>query len=478
MSVSKFLLLTAAALLLLTGCGQNPDPPPAEAVSAVTEPAVPGETAPENPSAENPSPEPDPRAQETEDTPMQPSPRFPYDIPDPGERNSNRLGLHVEDGGEIRLAGERFCGFGVNYFGAFAHYWYADFDDQPFTEAFRKLKDYGVDFVRMPFGGYWTDYYEAFDRDPDEVLRYLDRVVEAAEETKIGIIVSLFWHDTALPLHVDEHRSAMGDPESATVRYALDYTAVIVSRYAASPAVWAWEIGNEYNLDADLCDTVNWSWLSGYPGDEPAGFDYFSSEEMIFFYRQISGKIREYDGWRMIETGNGEMRPFAKASSRASQHMNKKTHSWTVDWTKNTRAQFDEMNALMTPDPIDCTCFHLQQGSGDGSGQYMETMDPWGETVTQREYFTAYKKAADAVRKGCIFGEMGDFLDMNSAPDLEEHFRALIDDIRASGIQLALTWQFQDFTDAGSDGMKLTVLGEANRRYRSEGLYPVDKAWE
>lgn len=476
MTIRKILLLTAALLLLLTGCGQNPDPPPAAQDSILTETAEPMPADPVQTEAPvDPAPPPETaNPTETEDTPMQ---QFPYDIPAPGERNTARLGLHVEDGGEIRLAGERFCGFGVNYFGAFAHYWYADFDDQPFAEAFRKLKDYGVDFVRMPFGGYWTDYYEAFDRDPDEVLRYLDRVVEAAEEAKIGIIVSLFWHDTALPLHVGEHRSAMGDPESATVRYALDYTAAIVSRYAASPAVWAWEIGNEYNLDADLCDTVNWSWLSGYPGDEPTGFDYFSSEEMISFYRQISSKIREYDGWRMIETGNGEMRPFAKASSRASQHMNKKTHSWAVDWTKNTRAQFDEMNALMTPDPIDCACFHLQQGTGDGSGKYVETMDPWGKTVTQREYFTAYKKAADAVGKGCVFGEMGDFLDMNNAPDLEEHFRALIDDIRSSGIQLALTWQFQDFTDTGNDGMKLTVLGEANRRYQAEGLYPVDKAW-
>ena len=45
---------------------------------------------------------------------------------------------------------------------------------------------------------------------------------------------------------------------------------------------------------------------------------------------------------------------------------------------------------------------------------------------------------------------MGDFMDMNGAPDLEEHFRGLLDDIRASGIQIALTWQFQDFTDAGA----------------------------
>ena len=406
------------------------------------------------------------------------SSRFGIELPAPGDRNPDRFGFHVEEGGEIRLAGEKFCGFGVNYFGAFAHYWYGDYDDQPFAEAFKKLKEYGVDFIRMPFGGYWTDYYEAFERDPDGVLRYLDRIVEEAEAQKIGIIVSLFWHDTALPLHLGEHRSAMGDPESGTVGYARDYASVIVSRYASSPAVWAWEIGNEYNLDADLCDTSGWNWLSGYPGDEPTGFDYFSSEEMLVFYREVSAKLREYDGWRMIETGNGEMRPFAKASAAASKRMNKETHSWEVDWTKNSRRAFDEMNAVMTPDPIDCLCFHLQHGTGDGSGRYVETMDPWGKTISQREYFAAYKEAADAMGKGCLFGEMGDFLDMNGAPDLEEHFRALIGDIRASGIQIALTWQFQDFTDAGNDGMKLSVIGEANRELKEEGLYPAERAWD
>ena len=465
-----------AALLCLSGCGGAAETGPEPAVSVPEA----GETAAEAAEEETELPETAEKARETEASGMKTvsSDWFDYEIPAPGERNTARLGLRVEDGGEIRLAGEKFCGFGVNYFGAFAHYWGGDYENQPFTDAFRKLKEYGVDYIRMPFGGYWTDYYDAFRRDPEEVLRYLDRIVEEAERQQMGIIVSLFWHDTALPLALGEHRSAMGDPESATVRFARDYASVLVSRYASSPAVWAWEIGNEYNLDADLCDTSGWNWLSGYPGDEPSGFDYFSSEEMLVFYREISAAIRQYDGWRMIETGNGEMRPFAAPSAKAARRMNEKTHSWAVDWTRNTRRQFDEMNAYMTPDPIDCVCFHLQHGTGDGSGQYVERMEPWGKTVTQREYFTAYREAADAVGKGCIFGECGDFLDMNGAPDLEEHFRALIDDIRASGIQLALTWQFQDFTDAGNDGMKLAVLGEANRSFREAGLCPVDDAWK
>ena len=408
---------------------------------------------------------------------LTPSAYFDYGIPASGERNAPHLGFHVADGGEIRLAGKRYCGFGVNYFGAFAHYWDGDYEQTPFVEAFAKLKEYGVDYIRMPFGGYWTDYYAAFSKDPEAVLRYLDRVVEEAEKAHIGIIVSLFWHDAALPQYLGEHRAAMGDPESDTVKFALDYTAAIVSRYASSPAVWAWEIGNEYNLSADLCDTVEWNWVWSLPGEEPSGFDYYTSDEMITFYTLIGEKIREYDGWRMIESGNGEMRSFAHASAERSRAMDPEKHSWTVDWTKNTRDEFDEMNARMTPDPLDCVCFHLQHGTDDGSKQYIDTMSPWGEKITQAEYFTAYKEAADACGKGCIFGEMGDFLDMNDAPDLEEYFGYVLEDIRLSGIQLALTWQFQDFTDAGADGMKLRMIGEANAEFKAAGVGDSEAAF-
>ena len=72
---------------------------------------------------------------------------------------------------------------------------------------------------------------------------------------------------------------------------------------------------------------------------------------------------------------------------------------------------------------------------------------------------------------------MGDFLDMNDAPDLEEYFGYVLEDIRLSGIQLALTWQFQDFTDAGADGMKLRRIGEANAEFKAAGVGDSEAAF-
>ena len=396
----------------------------------------------------------------------------------PRECNPARRGLHVAPGGALTLAGKPFRGFGVNYFGAFAHTWQSDAAQPPYEEAFGRLREYGVDLIRMPFCGYWTDYYEAFERDPETMLRRLDRVVEAAQRARVGIIASRFWHVAALPTWLGEHVSAMGDPLSRTTRCALAYTAAIVSRYADSPAVWAWEIGNEYNLSADLCDIAHWNWLPDRLPGTPSGLDYYTSDEMIAFFRAVGARIRALDGWRMIESGNGEMRPWAKASAEAARRMDRAAHAWTVDWTGNTRADFDEMNARMTPDPLDGVCFHLQQGTGDGTCRYVEEMAPFGERIPQRAYFRAYREAAAAAGKTCLFGEMGDYMDLNGAPEIEGHFRALLGDVAAAGIPLALTWQFQDFTETGNDGMKLRCLGETNRRLRADGLHDADAAWK
>ena len=53
------------------------------------------------------------------------------------------------------------------------------------------------------------------------------------------------------------------------------------------PGIWGWEIGNEYNLGADLCDRSFKNYL--WPGAvNTNGFDYYTSAELQVFYREIS----------------------------------------------------------------------------------------------------------------------------------------------------------------------------------------------
>ena len=55
-----------------------------------------------------------------------------------------------------------------------------------------------------------------------------------------------------VPDLVGEPCDQWGNPESKTHEFMRTYVREVVTRYQDSPAIWGWEFGNEYNLDADL----------------------------------------------------------------------------------------------------------------------------------------------------------------------------------------------------------------------------------
>lgn len=396
--------------------------------------------------------------------------------------NANNYGLHVEKDGTVTLQGKPFYGFGVNYFGSFArHVETENQSTKEFEAGLAGLASYNIPFIRIPFCGYSASYYDLYDSDHEKVFSYLDKVLDECQKNNIGVIGSLMWWDAVIAAHVGGKRSDMGVIGSDTLEYAKAYTKAVVERYADHPAVWGWEIGNEYNLDADLCDKEFkiWLWPDGIasmPLKDINGYDYFTSEELRTFYTEIAKVIREYDGYRMITTGNGEMRPFAYAVYKSSQKKSK-DHTWEMRWNANTRAQFDEMNAYFTPDPIDTVCFHLQSGSSDGSNQYVLEFGMFGKTISSEEYFKAYYDTAKSLGKACYFGEFGDMIEMESAPDVIEKFKEVTSAISASGIQIASLWQFQDYTNEGVSGEKLEVLSELNKQLKAEGKQDTASAW-
>jgi hypothetical protein len=55
-----------------------------------------------------------------------------------------------------------------------------------------------------------------------------------------------------LPDAVGEHHDQWENPKSKTIGTMRQYVGDIVGRYKDSPAIWAWEFGNEPNLSVDL----------------------------------------------------------------------------------------------------------------------------------------------------------------------------------------------------------------------------------
>ena len=231
-----------------------------------------------------------------------------------------------------------------------------------------------------------------------------------------------------------------------------------------------------------MCDKnlKDFLWYENAPGmryDNIDGYDYYTSTELQYYYTEIAKVIRQYDTYRMITTGNGEMRPFAHSLWEGSQKMNKK-HLWNLKWDSDTYEEFVTMNELFTPDPIDTLCFHLQQGSADGSKTYVMNFDRFGKKITDEEYYKAYYDVSKQLGKACFFGEFGDFLEMETDEKCLENFKKTVDAIEKSGIQIAALWQFQDYTNEGISGQKLQALSETNKALKEKGAQKTDKAWE
>lgn len=398
--------------------------------------------------------------------------------------DTETLGLTVDEDGTILLAGKPYYAFGVNSFTLLTRY-IEGAGESMFRDQFELLRKYNIPFVRINFGGYWPDYYQKFDKNPERILEKMHEVVSCAEEYNIGLICSLLWYDAAIPTHVGEHRSEMGNPDSKTVAYAKEYVTKIVSEFKDSPAVWAWEIGNEYNLDADLCDPQFNSKLPGGPctPETPSGYDFYTSEEVTTYFKEIGNAIRAQDPVRMISTGNGDMRNASKSLRNAAQQMNPETHLWTEIWTQDTTEEFYEMCAYYTPDPLDTICFHLQHAQQDqnGDASFLILLDRFDSKISTLKYFKEYVTAAKKAGKALYFGEMGDLMWMEGDKNAASIFENVTDWIIDAEIQLASSWQFSanelKATDEGIDGVKLRILQEKNKLYIDEGKADTITYW-
>lgn len=395
------------------------------------------------------------------------------------DMNVHQYGFHVEDG-VILLEGKPFYGFGVNYFGAFSHYEDGYLPDpQTFKDGFAGMAEHNIPFVRIALG-YYSAFYDRYDADPQGTLAKIREVLDAAEAEHVGVILSLFWHDAALPEHVGEKRADMGEAESRTVAYAVEFTTTIVKEFADHRALWGWEIGNEYNLDADLCDRNLQMFLpAGFTFDNPTGRDYYTSNEAAFFFEAVASTIRKYDGYRLITNGCSEMRTCAWSMHKSTIRL-KKDHLWDIDWSQDTRKAFEKAIDLYTPASVDTVSFHFQSGSaGAQTPSYTLSYPVFAgeDALTVPGFLDAYVQAAKAAGKALYLGEFGDFRDMESAADCPDMFRTLCGWVADSGIQIASLWQFQDYHDSGVGGQKLDILSELNTGLKESGKLYTDVAW-
>jgi len=367
-------------------------------------------------------------------------------------------GLRVESNGALLRDGAPYRAVGVNYFSAFRRR-LADPEDTSYREGFRALGEHHIPFARFMACGFWPAEWKLYQEDPDTYFSYLDDVVRAAEDAGVGLIPSLFWWNGAIPDVVGEPRNQWGNPESKTIAFMRDYTRSVVARYLDSPAIWAWEFGNEYNLAIDLPNAAEHRpWIVPAKGTPPerSEADDLTHDMLVTALCEFGKTIRKLDRHRPITSGNSLPRPSA-----AHQRQE-------LSWTRDSREQYSEALLTQNPDPMDLVSIHVYPHiHGERFDQAYTSYD---------ELLRLSMDASTTADKALFVGEFGapDDVEHGGPDQARKELLQLITDLELNEVPLAALWVYDfprhdAFANVTADNTRkgvLRTLELANHRIR------------
>jgi autotransporter-associated beta strand protein len=258
--------------------------------------------------------------------------------------------------GTLTRDGRPFRGIGVNYYDAFNRM-LMNGADTSHRAGFTGLAQTRIPFARLDLSGYWPIHLKLYQENPAEYLARLDRLVESAEEHGVGLIPSFFWTTFAVPDLVGEPLNQWGVPNSATRGFMRQWVGAVVSRYRSSPAILAWEFGNEWNLAVDLPNAAEHrppTWVDlGNPATRSSADD-LTTPIVRDAWIEFAQLVRSLDPDRPLSTGHAEMRASQWHQYRWINGHIPVSQAWTTDSPAETR----EIALFLNPAPFDLFSIH------------------------------------------------------------------------------------------------------------------------
>lgn len=327
-------------------------------------------------------------------------------------------GLYVRDG-TLMHVGAPYRGMGINYCQIF---WdmLKNPENRDFVEGFRILrKDYQIPFIRFAACPYGSRDWKLYAENPNEYFRRLDLIVREAEKQNLGLIPSLFWLRNAVGDWCQEPLGEMGNPQSKTRAFYRKYAADIVSRYKDSPAIWGWEIGNEYLLGADLPKLNHLPPPRDGTKEPRTVADKLTRPMLLDLYQDLHKSIREIDPHRIIVTGDAMLR----STSWNNRHRD--------DWGLDTREQSLEMFTAETPTGFSVASIHLYpEEDGKFFKDQKVSLEELLKTVVQ-----------EAHRHGRVVW-CGEFGAASSGPQERQMVERILHALKDTGVELSALWNF------------------------------------
>ncbi|MBS5661617.1 MAG: cellulase family glycosylhydrolase [Clostridiales bacterium] len=383
------------------------------------------------------------------------------------------LGLYVEDG-MVKLNGTPFYGFGTNYYDIASRPFY-DPNCTDFEIGINHLKEFKIPYIRARFSAWGNEGMDLFWNDREQYWLVMDRCVELCEKHHIGIIAVLAWtthpfmHPFAsfdLPMSFSEF---IRREDTVGYQKLLEYVEAVVNRYKDSPAIWGWEIGNEYNLACDV---------------NPL---YLQAADLAAFFYRVGARIRECDGTnRIIEHGNSQNRP----GSYYLMQLQAKADSWP-DYSVWSEEKQDHVMEYDTCDQMAgmMELYDNQYFSMCSTHLYNCTQVLGGKTVTLAEYVEFFVDVCKKMGKPLFVGEYCDD-EINGVtqwtPEIEAEslakFQVLHEAMVNNDVQMAMLWMESNDRDIyyrlnSYHTYMLTRVKEANESFIAAGKQKADEYW-
>ncbi len=387
----------------------------------------------------------------------------------------SRLGLYTEDG-VVKLDGRPFYGFGTNYYDIASRPFYEP-DCTDFEVGIRHIREYKLPYIRARFSAWGNEGMDLFWNDREAYFAVLDRCVALCEKHHLGIIAVLCW--TTHPYIRYPELTISTDPQSYAdfirrddtlgYRKMLEYIEAVVTRYRRSPAIWGWEIGNEFNLACDV-----------FPLFLPA-------EALADFCRRVGEKIREFDGTdRLIETGHSQNR----SGSYRVMLRQKKADPWPDRsvWSEEKR---DHVLEPDTPDEMVrmLKLYDSPAMTVTSTHLYNRTQILGGRVVPIDEYVRFITDAAKRMGKPIFVGEYCDD-EVNGVTNWTPEIRAesllkfdvLHEAMVNNDVQLAMLWMQSNDRDIYYElndyhRHMLDRVKRANETFLAAGKQQTDGYW-
>lgn len=231
-------------------------------------------------------------------------------------------------------------------------------------KAIYDAREMGFTFFRVAasgFGPFWPSGEDHNDlalwlTDPSTYWGEVDAMMDALDKAGMKLVPSLLWNISQFPsLTHETTRDFITNLHSKSRALALRYIASFIERYKGRSTILFYEIGNEYNLLADIETVLSCKEQFGI-AEYCSSRGNFSSGELTRFASEMVSYIKLLDPSRAISSGYSTPRPAADHLAKRPGHSTE-----GKDWQSDDRDEFVEIMRSMNV-PFDIVSLHIYPG--------------------------------------------------------------------------------------------------------------------